>query len=151
MIDFANPIIIWSFIGIILLFVEFFAPGFVIFFFGLGGLAVSLACYLYPNLSINYQLILFIISSLIMLVILRRWFKKIFSGFFSKKDEMPKNIDSNIGETAIVTEKITPNSKGKIEFHGTNWSAISDVEIPKGATVVITKQNNLTFEVKELS
>ena len=62
---------------------------------------------------------------------------------------MPKNIESYIGQTAVVTEDISPNAPGKIEFHGTNWTAISQAPIKTNERVVIVKQDNLTFEVKK--
>jgi inner membrane protein len=144
-----NPIFLWSLVGVIMLVIEFTIPGFVIFFFGLGALLVAFLCFLLPTLSINAQLVIFIITSLLLLLLLRKWFKSIFSGFFNKKEIMPKNIESYIGETATVIEKISKNSPGKIEFHGTSWKAIAEVDIECGENIVIIKQNNLTFEVKK--
>ncbi|MCF7791438.1 MAG: NfeD family protein [Victivallales bacterium] len=145
-----NMVFIWALIGIILFFIEFLAPGFVIFFFGLGAITVSLLCYLFPDLTINTQLLVFIITSIAMLLILRGWFKNIFSGIFNQKDVMPKNIDTYIGKTAVVSEEIKPNHPGKIEFHGTEWEANSNVRIKKGESVVIIRQDNITFEVKKI-
>ena len=148
MIEFNNPTFIWCIIGIVMMMIEFMLPGFVIFFFGLGALMVSLITYLYPEVTLNSQLVIFLLVSILMLVVLRGWFKSIFSGLFDRKKEMPKNIDSFVGETAVVIKKISPTSPGKIEFHGTPWNATSDLEIPVDTTVSITKQNNLTLEVK---
>jgi inner membrane protein len=145
-----TPELIWCIVGIIMLMVEFVVPGFVIFFFGIGALFVALLCFLTTSLSINAQLIIFLVSSILFLIVLRRWFKAIFRGFFGSKNKMPINKKYNVGETATVTEKITPYEKGKIEFHGSMWSAESNREIAKGTTVVITEQNNLTFKVKPI-
>ena len=146
--EFLTPELIWCIVGIIMLMVEFVVPGFVIFFFGIGALFVALLCFLTTSLSINAQLIIFLVSSILFLIVLRRWFKAIFRGFFSSKDKMPINKNYYLGETATVTEKITPYQKGRIEFHGSMWSAESHKEIAKGAQVVIIEQNNLTFKVK---
>ena len=143
-----TPEMVWCVLGVIMLLTEFAMPGFVIFFFGLGALFVAQLCFLINDLSLNTQLIIFIITSLVLLIGLRRWFKAIFKGFFTSKNDMPLNRDSYIGETAVVAEKITPSKTGKIEFHGTLWTAESDEEISKDTTVVIIKQNNLTFKVK---
>ena len=83
--EFSNPVFVWCLAGIILFVIEFIVPGFVVFFFGLGALIVGLLCYLIPALSVNSQLIIFVISSIATLVLLRKWFKSIFSGIFSKK------------------------------------------------------------------
>ena len=146
--DLFTPEFIWCILGIIMLMVEFVLPGFVIFFFGIGALFVALLCFFFSSLSINAQLIIFLVSSIIFLIVLRKWFRAVFRGFFGSKDKMPLNKDSYLGETAAVTEKITPYQKGRIEFHGSMWSAESHKEIAKGAQVVIIEQNNLTFKVK---
>lgn len=143
-----TPEFIWCVLGIIMLLAEFVMPGFVIFFFGIGALFVALLCFLTETLSINAQLIIFLISSILLLIVLRRWFKAIFQGIFGSKNKMPINIKTNVGETAVVTKKITPLEKGRVEFHGSMWSAEASAEIAEGTTVVIVEQNNLTFKVK---
>ena len=145
--DFFRPEIIWCCLGILMLMAEFMCPGFVILFFGIGALAVALICLFVP-ISINAQIIIFLIVSLITLFSLRKWVKNVFKGLTADKDKMQKNIDSYVGETAKVVEDIKTNSAGRIEFHGTMWNAISSTDIPKGTTVVIEEQNNLTFKVK---
>jgi inner membrane protein len=144
-----QPEIIWCFVGIILLIAEFMLPGFVIFFFGIGAFIVSILCLIF-NIPLNLQLLIFLIASIVCLFVLRKWFRSIFHGMINNKSEMPKNIDAYIGETAVVTQKITPDSSGKIEFHGTQWKAVSGEYLEKEDIVVITKQNNLTFEVKPI-
>ena len=104
--DLMQPEIIWCFVGIVLLIAEFMLPGFVIFFFGIGAFIVSILCLIF-NIPLNTQLIIFILASIISLFVLRRWFRSIFKGMTSNKPKMPKNIDSYVGETAVVTEKIT--------------------------------------------
>lgn len=144
---FFRPEIMWCCLGIVMLMAEFMCPGFVILFFGIGALAVALIC-VFVTISINAQIVIFLIVSLIALFSLRRWVKNVFKGFTTGKDKMHRNIDSYVGETAKVVEDIKVNSPGRIEFHGTMWNAISSTDIPKGTTVVIEEQNNLTFRVK---
>lgn len=139
--------IIWCFIGIVMLMSEFICPGFVILFFGIGALAVALIC-MFTGISINAQILIFLVVSLITLFSLRKWVKNVFRGIATCKNRMQKNIDSYVGETAKVVEEIKVNSTGRIEFHGTTWNAISPTDIPKGTTVVIEEQNNLTFKVR---
>lgn len=140
--------IIWLTLGIIMLVFETFMPGFVILFFGLGALVVSLVCALYNNVSLNMQLLIFIVSSIALLGLLRKTCKNVFTGLFASKNKMPENINSNIGEKALVIEKIIPARNGKIEFHGTTWDAIADETILENTVVTIVKQDNLTFKVK---
>jgi len=139
--------IIWCLVGIIMLLAEFMCPGFVILFFGIGALVVALICVI-TTIGINTQIIIFLIVSLIALFSLRKLVKNVFRGCVTSKNKMQKNIDSYIGEIAKVVEEIKVNSVGRIEFHGTMWNAVSSTDIPKGTTVVIEEQNNLTFKVR---
>ena len=145
--EFWKPEIIWCLLGIIMLFAEFAMPGFVILFFGVGALLVAFLL-LFFNLTLNVQIILFLVLSVLSLGLLRKWLKTIFKGILTGKNSMPKNSESFVGERAVVDSDISAGVIGKVEFHGTLWNAVSDVPITKGTLVVITKQNNLTFEVK---
>ncbi|MEI6056344.1 MAG: NfeD family protein [Lentisphaerota bacterium] len=145
--EFWKPEIIWCIIGLIMLFGEFACPGFVILFFGIGAFVVALVT-LFVDISINVQIVIFLLSSILSIFLLRKWLKSIFAGFLTGKNSLPKNIDSFVGKTAVAAENIEPNSIGKVEFHGTLWNAVSETPITKGTLVVIKKQNNLTFEVK---
>ena len=71
--------LIWFLIGTGFLIAEFVMPTFIMFFFALGAIVVSIvtACF---ELSINSQIMLFALSSIISLVLLRNYMKKIFKG-----------------------------------------------------------------------
>ena len=147
--DFLRPEIIWFAIGILLLISEFAMPGLIVFFFGVGACVVSAVC-IFADISINAQLIIFIVSSVLLLVCLRRFMKGIFTGHVASNKGGEGNILEFVGERAEVNEKIVPKSGGKVEFHGTSWAAEADEEIEEGATVEIVGQNNITLKVKKL-
>jgi len=77
--DFLRPEIIWFLIGLILLIMEFVLPGLIIAFFGVGAWIVALVC-LITDIGINTQLIIFILSSVLSLMCLRKWLKGVFLG-----------------------------------------------------------------------
>jgi len=145
-----RPEYIWILIGILMIWIEFSTPGFVVFFFGIGAFVVSILLFCGIHLSINMQIILFLVVSILSLIVLRKWFRSMFKGIWGSKDKMPINIESNIGETAIVIDQIQPLKLGKIELHGTPWKAkaVSDETIQKGVRIEIVSQDNLTFTVK---
>jgi membrane protein implicated in regulation of membrane protease activity len=81
---------------------------------------------------------------------LRKHFKKLFE---HKSEEISLAIDELkefIGQKAIVTEKITPNKNGRVEFRGSYWTAESDETIIKGKPVEIIAKKNITLIVKSL-
>jgi len=143
-----NNSLIWFIIGIVLLFAEIIMPGFIIFFFGIGGLTTALITYIINIESVIIQIVIFIISSMLSLVLLRNFFGKLFRG---KVDSLKELKHEFIGKRAIVINEIKPNSlKGKIEFNGTLWEADSDFYIDKDAVVEITGRRDLTLIVKPL-
>jgi membrane protein implicated in regulation of membrane protease activity len=145
--QFLKPEIIWFLVGIILLIMEFAAPGLIIFFFGVGACIVALVC-LIADISLNTQLIIFIASSVLLLVCLRKYIKSIFMGHVKSKQDMSEDLKEYVGERVVVKQKIVPNLPGKVEFHGTNWQAEADVEIDEGTVVEITGKDNLLLKVK---
>ncbi len=147
-----KPEIIWALLGMIFIMLEFAVPGLIIFFFGIGALLVSLLCLLSPyiNDSLNLQLIIFIVSSVVVLFSRRGTLKKVFSGLVSTKQEMQDNLSEYVGKKAIVAVEIKPGRNGKIELHGTNWDAQCDQEIEEGSTVEIVGRDNITMIVKSI-
>lgn len=148
--DFLKPELIWFLVGLVLLIFEFIIPGLVIGFFGAGAWIVAIVCLFsaYVAGSINAQLIIFIIASVLSLLLLRKWLKGIFIGHTKSQQDLTEDMKEFIGERAVVKEKITPKTGGKVELHGTNWEAVADEEIAEGAVVEIIAKENLTLKVK---
>jgi membrane protein implicated in regulation of membrane protease activity len=148
--DFLKPELIWFLVGLVLLILEFVMPGLIIGFFGAGAWIVAIICLfsVYVQGSINAQLIIFIIASVLSLLLLRKWLKGMFIGHVKSKQDTTKDLNEFIGERAVVKEKITPKAGGKVELHGTNWNARADEEIAAGTVVEIIAEDNLTLKVK---
>ena len=147
--EFLKPEIIWFLVGLALLIMEFMLPGLIIAFFGVGACIVAIVC-LITDIGINAQLTIFMVSSVLSLLCLRKWLKGIFFGHVKSKQDMTEDIKEFIGERAIVKEKITPKTTGKVELHGTNWVAEADEEIAEGTTVEIIGKENITLKVQVL-
>ena len=150
--DFLRPELIWFMVGLLMLLLEFALPGLIIFFFGVGAWIVAAVCFFnaYVHSSINAQLLLFLTSSILSLLVLRKWLKGIFWGHIDSEQDPTKDLEEYIGQKAFVKVKITPKKSGKIEFHGTDWIAEADEEIEEGASVQIVGKNNITLKVKSL-
>ncbi|MHC4146832.1 MAG: NfeD family protein [Planctomycetota bacterium] len=147
--EFLKPEIIWFLVGLALLIMEFAMPGLIIAFFGIGACIVAIVCMI-TDIGINTQLIVFIVSSVLSLVCLRKWLKGIFIGHVKSKQDMTEDLKEFVGERAVVKEKITPKAGGKVELHGTNWTAEADEEIAEGTMVEIIGKDNITLKVKVL-
>ena len=147
--EFLKPEIIWFLVGLALLIIEFMLPGLIIAFFGVGAFVVGIVC-LITDISVEVQLIIFIVASVLSLLCLRSWLKGIFIGHVKGRQDMTEDIKEFVGERAVVVEKIMPKAGGKVELHGTNWTAEADGEIPEGTAVEVIGKENLTLKVKVL-
>ncbi len=145
--EFLKPELIWFLVGLVLLVAEFIVPGLIIAFFAVGAWIVALVCLVTP-LSLNAQLGMFIVSSVVMLVVARRWVKGLFGGFATDKQNSNVDLNEYVGQRAIVTSEITPKLAGRVEFHGTHWTAQADEPIAVGAVVEITQKSSATLKVK---
>ena len=144
--EWLKPEIIWFLIGLVLLVLEFSAPGLIIAFFGVGAWVVAFIC-LFIDISITEQLLIFLITSILLLVFLRKSLRKVFKlDSFENQNE----LEDFLGRTARVSSKITPEMPGKVELNGTSWEAESDMEIAKGKTVRIVGRKSITFKVEPI-
>jgi membrane protein implicated in regulation of membrane protease activity len=147
--EWAKPELIWFLVGLVLLLLEFAAPGLIIFFFGVGAWIVAAIC-LFTDVSLNIQLVIFLITSVLLLLSLRKWLKTIFVGHVGSKQNLDELLQEFVGEKAIVKKQITPELKGRVEFHGSNWDAKADETIEEGTPVEIIGKKNITLKVKSL-
>ena len=54
---------IWAGLGLLLILIEFTAPGFVIFFFGVGALITAGLVAVFPSLSLSWQMVFWLVLS----------------------------------------------------------------------------------------
>lgn len=144
-----SPTLIWFLIGIVFLFAELWMPGFILIFFTAGSWLAALAVFLF-DIDLTYQIIIFLVSSLVLLITLRKYSLKTFKGDSSANlDDVIK--DTKIGQTALVTKAIAPHVPGEIKLMGSFWRAVAEQEIAEGSTVVIiapASPDGLSFKVK---
>jgi inner membrane protein len=142
---FSRPELFWFFIGLGLFLLELVIPGFFIFFFGLGAWVTALVC-LIGEPGTNLQIIIFAVTSVLTLVLLRRVIQKKF--FYNKGTQSEDVEDEFTGKEALATTGFGSSVKGKVEFKGTTWNAESKSEIKEGQRVTITKKDNFTLTVE---
>jgi inner membrane protein len=143
-----NPAIIWFLIGLGLVLSEFMLPGIILVFFGLGAWVVALGAWIGILNGTNTQLLTFGISSVLLLVFLRRYFQNRFIGFVGDAQVPSENIDDFSGQPVTVISAIQPDQAGRVEYKGAGWKATSDVAIPEGASAVIESVEGITLRVK---
>jgi inner membrane protein len=142
---FSKPELFWFILGLGFFLMELIIPGFFIFFFGLGAWITALICII-AEPSINLQIIIFAITSVLSLVGLRRIIQKKF--FYSRSNESAEVEDEFTGKEGIAVTDFGGMNTGKVEFKGTTWTAESASEIVKGQRVVIIQKESFKLIVE---
>ncbi len=142
---FSKPEVIWFIIGLALFLLELVIPGFVIFFFGVGAWITALVC-LISEPGINFQVIIFAVTSVLSLLVFRKMIQKKF--FYTREDRSDAVEDEFTGKEAIAKVDFGPGKTGKVEFKGTSWNAESGAEIKAGQTVTINGKESFKLIVQ---
>jgi len=143
----SDPAVIWFLIGLGLLLLELAIPGLVILFFGAGAWTTALVCAI-TDINLNWQILIFLVASLLGLVLLRKYLKKRFFGRMDK--EIDDQLEEFIGRKALAIDDFKDGS-GKVEFKGTRWTANCSEPVSKGDWVLIRSKDSLTFNVEKSS
>ncbi|MBP7342047.1 MAG: NfeD family protein [Smithellaceae bacterium] len=140
---FFSPYLIWTVVGLLLLITELTTLNFILCFFGLGALIVALLTWLGLTASLSSQLLVFTLSSLFLLFVLRRTARKLFAGH---ADAPPDYA----GQKVTVVKTIPAGGEGTIAYRGSEWIAFSDApgSIPEGAAVIIETIEGIRVKVK---
>jgi membrane protein implicated in regulation of membrane protease activity len=142
-----NPVLIWFLAGLALIIFEFALPGIILVFFGVGAWIASLTTWVGLTPGWTSQLLTFSISSVVLLVLLRRWFRAKFFGHLSGGQDPLANLDEFSGQIVTVTADIDPGSGGKVEYKGAEWSARCATPLSAGTKAVIESADGITLVV----
>ena len=143
----SDPAVIWFLVGLGLLLLELALPGLVILFFGAGAWVTALVC-AFTDINLNWQILIFLVASLLGLVLLRKYLKMRFFGRTDK--EIEDQLEEFIGRKAKAVNDFK-NGAGKVEFKGAQWSATCNEPVSKGDWVIIRSKDSLTFKVEKPS
>jgi membrane protein implicated in regulation of membrane protease activity len=143
----SDPAVIWFLIGLGLLLLELVLPGLVILFFGAGAWVTALVC-AFTDINLNWQILIFLVASLLGLVLLRKYLKRRFFGRSDK--EIEDQLEEFIGRKAKAITDFKDGT-GKVEFKGTQWTARSSEAVSKGDWVIIRSKDSLILKVERSS
>ena len=135
---------IWVLIGLALLAAEFLSTTMHVGFFGVGAFIVALAVAFGWNGELWLQLLVFTITSVLALAVLRPIaVKKL------RMHEAPK-VDSMIGEEARALDDIAVQSRGTAELRGSTWSAqnVGQTPVKKGQRCTVDRVDGLLLHIR---
>jgi inner membrane protein len=142
----------WFLMGVLFLIAEIFLPGFILIFF-VAGCWITALLLLVFEIPFTLQLLIFFVTSLLMLFFVRKYCMKAFESRAKYGLEHDAAF-SKIQKNAMVTKRITPHIPGEIKAMGSYWRAVSDSTIDEGTPVLIIRQeteDGLTFRVELLN
>jgi membrane protein implicated in regulation of membrane protease activity len=138
--------IFWLVLFVVLLVIEIFTMGLTTVWFAGGSIFAFILAYV--GFGLPVQIIVFLLSSIILLVLTRPLAVKFFN-----KERQKTNAESLIGQKAVVLERIdTLHGTGRAEVSGMEWSAKTDeVEsiIEAGEVVIIEGIQGVKLIVKK--
>ena len=97
--------LIWFLIGALFVIAEFIMPTFIMFFFAIGAILVS-AITAFSDITINSQIILFALFSVLSLLLLRSYVKNVFRGFQFKGEGTYFKAQANVHIPKNQTVKV---------------------------------------------
>ncbi len=136
----------WVALGLLLVVLEMFVTTFFLLWFGLGALLTGLLVAVLP-LSFTAQLLLWSISSTVMVAVWVKYFKM-------PADTRPGQAKDNVlGLTGLMTRAVTETGKGEILFQrpvlgADRWPVVADVPIPAGGKARVVDVLGQTLKVE---
>lgn len=141
-----DPWVVWLIVGLLLLALELLVPGIVLVFFGLGALLVSLlvGVGVVGGAAVGVQLIVFALASVVLLVLLRKVFRRTLSGSSSHGE----HLEEFVGREVIVLAAIPERGEGRVELKGATWRARSEQPLASGARARVLRRDGLLLWVE---
>jgi len=138
----------WMAFGFLLIGAEIIVPSFVVIWFGISAVIVSIFMLLF-DISFAAQLFWWIFFSVVLLYI---WFKK-----YKPKNVVPKvgQADEDLGKEGVIIQKVPAHGRGRARFEvpvlgSSEWVVTADEEIEKGAKVITVETLGNMLKVKKI-
>lgn len=142
--------VLWLALGLFMVGMEIIVPGFVLFWFGIGGILTALAAWLNILKDPISQSIFFFLSSLVFVSIYFGFLKKYFKKSSSHDDRDPTLTELS----GKCTSPIAPGKPGRVKlnkaFHSiTEWGAESADTIEAGEEITVVEADGVSLIVKK--
>jgi membrane protein implicated in regulation of membrane protease activity len=135
----------WLIIAIILIGLEFLAPGIYFMWVGFAALVVSGVTFIFPDISWVIQILIFSGLAVVSVLVGRK--------YIMEKEQSSDDTTLNRRGAQYVGKKCEvvvafKNGKGKIKVEDTLWTATGDKDFKMGASVKIVSQDGTRFVVE---
>ncbi len=138
----------WIVLGLLLVILEMLLPGFVLIWFGVGALLVGSLLYVIPEMSWQWQLLVFSIFSLTSVFAWRIWSKNNLTDD-PESDILNQRGRALIGRETLLIESIV-NGVGRIQVDDTFWR-VNGKDLEKGKLIRVVDVEGATLKVEHVS
>lgn len=138
----------WILLGMVLAIVEIFAPSFISLWFGLGAVVVGLIAWLFPEMSVYWEVLIWVVASLFFVML---WFKY-FKLNMVDKTKAGISRDAALGEAGQVVKAPRGDGRGVVRFTmpvmgEDEWEFICVDDVAEGDKVYIKDFSGNTLVV----
>jgi membrane protein implicated in regulation of membrane protease activity len=134
----------WILIAVVCGSIEIFTMGFWFLWLALAALLVAVGVRLEWLGSLQLQLMLFALFTLIFIIFTRPLVVKLF-----KTQDTISNVKALVGQHGISTTNLAPLQYGQVKVNGEIWTALSQSEINADTRIVVTGIDGVKLIVEE--
>ena len=135
----------WWILGMVLLGVEVFAPGFFFLWFGIAAGVVGIILFLDPHISWQVQIILYALLSLASILVWRVWLR---TSLTPPTDQPTLNRRAaQYLNRVFMLEQPIVNNRGRIHIDDTWWS-VEGEDLPAGTSVKVVAADSVVLRVE---
>ncbi len=139
--------VLWFVLGAVFLLLELVIPGVVFVFFGIAAWLTGGLTYLFA-IPLEAQLLVFVLSSVLGILTLRRLLKE---RFFNESQATEEDLAEEFeGEKVIAETDFDSSGEGKVAYRGSTWKATASRPVNKGDSLRIIAKHNIKLEVEPI-
>jgi len=135
---------VWAIVIAISLIIEFITMQMVSIWLALGGV-VGLILAIIGGISIEIQIVIMVIVSLISIIFLRKFALK-----YLNNTSEDKKAEVLIGKTGKIVDNITKDNNGTVKINGVIWTAYAEKDLANGEEVEVIEVNGNKLKVKKM-
>ena len=137
----------WWVLGMVMLGVEVFAPGFIFIWLGAAAGIVGGLLYLDPGLRWQYQVLIFALTSLASILVSRAWLRP--EATTTDQPALNRRAAHYLGRRFTLEEPIV-NSRGRIHVDD-SWWRVEGQDLPVGHLVQVVAVDGVVLRVEPAS
>jgi len=137
----------WLTFAVVLIILEIFSPGAFFLWLGIAAGCVGVVLFMRPELSWQYQLMVFAVLS-VASIVSWRWTRAFFPPQESEVPNLNQRANQYIGRTFTLIEPIV-NGVGKIKVDDSSWK-VQGEDLPVGSQIRVTGVDGIVFDVEPL-